>query len=462
MFVREMAPEPGARRDPTTGRFALRYDTLALLEVVRAVLLYAAARAGISPLDVIQDDYDAARGPAGHPTSKRAWRVAAQLGTTWKKAKEVALLDGGSYTSAVRALEWRDRVAFEETMIVFALRTIALRLGVRTLRRDDYHEELARFLREEQARWLHEGGIAAAFPNETQIDHQVGWDAALALAGLEPRGGVPFLKGAPAIDVVEMFLEELGYLPTSFKELARYAAEKRVSLADPEGTRVLAPVFPVLLERRLPKWTPEAPPAPGAPVPPWRVEPLPDPALAPRNAQGAWTFARCIESLLTAADEIDALMPGTKLTQATYRRHQKGRRDLAPMSRITATAAQHATSFSKLRDQVVRWRSGSREGEPEFLIAARRADAEAADLAAAKKAAALTERAEQEPWAREIHALFEREQRELTTYALVKLLGWPKETTKQRLKRLTSSSLERIERVEDSTRKVYWRPLRWT
>jgi hypothetical protein len=163
--------------------------------------------------------------------------------------------------------------------------------------------------------------------------------------------------------------------------------------------------------------------------------------------------------LITAADEIDVLAPGTRLTQAAYRRHQKGRRDLAPMSRITATASQHGTSFSKLRDQVVRWRSGSREGEPEFLIAARRADTEAADLAAAEKAAALTARAEQQPWAREIHALFEREQRELTTYALVKLLGWPKETTKQRLRRLASSSLERIERVEDSTPKIYWRPV---
>lgn len=455
-----MAPQPGARRDPTTGRFALRYDMFALLEVVRVVLLHAAALVGISPLDVIQDDYDAARGSAGHPSSKRAWRVAAQLGTTWKKAKEIAMLDGGSYTSAVRALEWRERVAFEDVVVVLALRAIAARLGVRTLRRDDYTNELAELLREERARWLHGGGVAAAFPNATQVDHQVGWDAALALAGLDPRGGVPFLKGVPAIDVAEIFLEELGYLPASFKELARYAAEKRVSLADPEGSRVLAPMFPVLRERRLPKWTPAAPPAPGEPVPPWHVEPLADPELAPRNAQRAWTLARCIESLMTAADEIEALAPGTKLTQATYRRHQKGRRDLAPMSRIASIAAEHGTSFSRLRDQVVRWRSGPREGEPEFLIEARRADAEAADIAAAEKAAALTEHAEQQAWAREIHALFDREQRELTTYALVKLLGWPKETTKQRLKRLARSSLERIERVEGLTPKVYWRPAR--
>jgi len=85
---------------------------------MRAVLLHAAALGGISPLAVIQDDYDAARNPAGHPTSKRAWRFARNNLEEGEGDRDAR---GGSYTSAVRALEWRDRAAFEDAPIGFAL-----------------------------------------------------------------------------------------------------------------------------------------------------------------------------------------------------------------------------------------------------------------------------------------------------------------------------------------------------
>jgi hypothetical protein len=324
----EMAPTPGRTQHPETGRIVLRYDTFALLEVARVVLFHAAALANKSPLDVIQDEYDSARVPAGYATSKRAWRIVGQLGTTWDKLKATLLLDGAEYTRTIAQFDWRERRAFSDDVIIKALRVVALRLSVDTLRPDPYDKELERLNREERARYRHGAGVAASFPFSPQIDSQFGWDAALALAGLEPRTGAPRVKGLPAIDVVEMFLEDLGYLPSSFKTLAKYAADKRVSLADPEGSRMLAPVFPVLQARRLPKWTPSAPPPPGDPLPPWNVVPLNDPAVAPQNGRGTWGLAGCIESLITVADEIELREPGVKLTQATYRKHQVGRRDL--------------------------------------------------------------------------------------------------------------------------------------
>jgi hypothetical protein len=368
-----MAPPPGPRRSPETQQFAPRYDPLALLAVVRAVSSHAAKNVAPPkrPVDVTQAEYDEARGPAGYPGSKRAFRIAQQLNTSWARVLETAHLTGRQFTQTLVALEAAKLTHLNEEDVISALHAIALRLGVNTLRPDQYERELALVSLERGRAWLHAAGLTS-LPSAGQIATQFGWDAALELAGLAPRVAAPLHR-------------------------------------------------------------------------------------ATHNPPSTWTFAPCVEALMRALDELALKQPGVKLTQPVYRQLATGRRDLPSMSSIAETAAAHGTTFSAIRDELIRWRVKGGKGEPAILKRARQLDALSPDTSAkdAEREARLQARASQ-PWAEELLAVLDAIGEPAPAKAISDQIGWPRDRVSQRLGILKEAG--RVDRINlgKGTKTVRW------
>jgi hypothetical protein len=91
------------------GRYANAIDDRTLLSIVRAILEWIAERADPPklPIEVSQVEFDRLRTDAGYPKVKRAWKIADQLGVTWKRLKEMALADEGSTNQSLAAVDRR-------------------------------------------------------------------------------------------------------------------------------------------------------------------------------------------------------------------------------------------------------------------------------------------------------------------------------------------------------------------
>jgi hypothetical protein len=117
---------------------------------------------------------------------------------------------------------------------VFALSSVAHRLGQDSISPSQYRAERAKMLAADRKRWLH--GRQFLLPTDDQIKIALGgdWDAALALAGLADRaphtGG-----GASTLDLLERCYEGHGTQPSA-EELRRFARASRIPF-QPDRTR---------------------------------------------------------------------------------------------------------------------------------------------------------------------------------------------------------------------------------
>lgn len=160
---------------------------------------------------------------------------------------------------------------------------------------------------------------------------------------------------------------------------------------------------------------------------------------------------------MRALDEVELKQPGVKLSQPVYRQLASGRRDLPPMSSIAETAAAHGTTFSAIRNELIRWRVRGGKGEPAILKRARRLDALPPDTSVkeAEREARLQARASQ-PWAEEMLAVLDEIGQPAPAKAITAKLGWPRGRVSERLATLKEAGRVDLINLGNGTKSVRW------
>ncbi|MBA3734376.1 MAG: hypothetical protein H0W90_04120 [Actinobacteria bacterium] len=311
-----------------TGRYEARYDLRTLLDVVGAVAVVASPTA---PGQISQREYDYARtrsgyadAPSGKQTAvrlKMPWRDVLALATDPTRDKDISL---GQH------LGDGEEEFFDASVVKAALRTVALRLGKKTLLPADYLEERTRMFERASLRRGHRS--APLLPTEGQIVRVAGsWDAALKIAGLDPRPrNKPTHQGVPIVQALELALESLGALPTQH-ELEIFARANGFSLAKKSG-RWGDYVAQLRVSRDdWGKWTPtglvprEQRPDYSKPVELGAsFEPV-------RRRRHRWTHQECLDALVRLLAELSA---SERLTQRLYQQKARADEDLPPLSSL--------------------------------------------------------------------------------------------------------------------------------
>lgn len=327
------------------GRFVPRYDERTLLDVVAAV---ARAADPDEPGGITQRDYDAARSSAGYADAPTAKQTAARFRMSWRELLAFALAPMISPEIALgRQLGERNEDWLDEAAVRAALKTVALRLGKKTLRPADYLAEREAMLAEARLAFRHQR--EPLLPSEGQIERIAGgWDKALAIAGLKPRPPqTSGPTGVPIVVALELALEAHGCLLTR-RELAAFAKANSFSLA-----RRIGPWADYVSQLRAERadfgrWTPIAPPP--LAVRPDYTKPVKLPAsFAPvRRRRYRWTKKECVGSLAGLLAETGS----ERLTQRLYQQRRRSNPDLPPL-----TALQRQGGFGALMAQA-RKRSG--------------------------------------------------------------------------------------------------------
>lgn len=323
-------------KTPVTGsRFQPRQDLRTLAEVVAEV---ARAVDPDAPARVLQREWDAARANVGYPDVPRAAQIARRFQLPWAELLELVLQGHNLDQSIGRLYGEEDDPLLGEAAIRTALKTVALRLGKKTLRPAEYREERQRMLDKARLSWLH--GVEPVVPSEGQVIRVAGsWDQALEIAGLALRPPDPGgQKGMAIVDALELCLETFGCLPTSH-ELERFGKTNGISLA--RRNERWGFYLTALRQRRQDwgRWTPASPPPLNQR--PDYTKPVPGLAVAepPRRRKMRWTKQECVDALVRLMVE----RPGQKLTQRAYQSASRGRDDLPSLSSL-----QEHDSFSAL------------------------------------------------------------------------------------------------------------------
>jgi len=307
------------------GQFQSRYDLRGLVDVVAAV---ARAAEPSEPERVSQSRYDAARTSAGYPLAPSAKATAARLKMPWLEILALAL-DG---RDVARSLGYRfgteEEEWFDEEAVRAALKTVALRLGKKTLTPVDYRLERERVLAAARG---HRDELA--FPTEGQVESIAGsWEAALYLAGLAERPAHPATrKGMTIVAALELCLETTGALPTK-PELALWAAANGVSVAKREKGKSWLSYLAELKAARdeWGKWTP-AGSAPREQRPDFAQVPMTTPFASPPRHRRRWTRDDCLEALARLLAELPSQR---RLTLRAYQELARGRVDLPALSSL--------------------------------------------------------------------------------------------------------------------------------
>jgi hypothetical protein len=318
--------EPDARL-----RFQSRYDLRALVSVIAEVAKAADPKA---PEKVSQRRYDEARTRAGHPDAPTAKQTAARLGRPWSEVLALALSPAHAVDVAIGRFEGEEEQEWlSKEDVVFALQAVAQRLGKKTLLPVEYRQERRSMLK---AAKRHRHPSELSLPTEGQIERIAGsWDTALEVAGLKPRTKVEVAKGIPITAIIELFLEQWGYLP-SVAQVEQYSSAQGVPMQRRErGKPYSAYIAELTAERKeWGRWTP--PHVPGG-MKPKLDEPAPGlPGLLARypNAQKRpkrWTREQCIDALVQLLAEWPS---DRRLTEDAYQEVSRGRRDLPPLSSL--------------------------------------------------------------------------------------------------------------------------------
>lgn len=207
----------GQLRDQRS-RFRSDYNVGQLPSLVRVIALTADP---VHPLSLSQRRFDVARANAGHPDAPSARQICARLDRGWREVLTLGL----EQNSPDRALGRQDGELPEllsETEIAAALRTVLADEG--DVSPDAFERARARLLRADRRR-RHGGRLT--LPTAAQITRSAGsWNAALALAGLEPRPlGGRTLAPERLLDQIERYLQAEGALPGK-RELGRWLSAR--------------------------------------------------------------------------------------------------------------------------------------------------------------------------------------------------------------------------------------------
>ncbi len=339
------------QRDPGSQRFETGYDTHRLTEVVRIVAREANPA---DPEAATPGAYEAARGPAGFPDAPGARATRRALGNlSWYQLLHLAFHDERSLEHNLGVADRRDGRPVSEQEAVAALRIIAARLKANSLRPHEYQAELDA---------LEKQTGPTGLPTEERIEavlnteDEMGWERGLRLAGLEPRAHTTPRRGVCREDAIEMFVEELSYVP-NHPELKRYAKLKGfpLSRATQKHQESVEHARQKRLECGLP-WPSELP-ARGK-RPELNVESVPpETAQPPRGGRDNefWNPERCIEGLVRAYDI--ASKRRLRLTQKVQRRlAAEFPAEIPGPSRVDSNAKQYGATAAQWREEAKRQR----------------------------------------------------------------------------------------------------------
>lgn len=321
--------------------FQTAYSDDALLAAVRDVTAHLGPT---DPLAVPPAAFDAARAGAGHPRLPAAKQISRRLRRGWYAALELAHAPGGADDAHGLGLHSRDeQQQLELDDVVIALRIAARRAELQTIwpaRYDAEREAIAAA----QRRAHRHGAPAVWMPPAQQIERQVGWDEALAAAGLERRTGDGGRRGVPMVEVMDRFVDDVGALPWSLYAIDDYARVNDISVSD---LGAVAPRYGELRARRTSagKWTPPAPPPRGHRPSP-KVRSTSAPAAPPRLRY--WTD---LQSVVDGVAEAYRRAGSRTLTQRLHRQLAAESAGAIPApSVVERIAKRHGTTAAAVRD----------------------------------------------------------------------------------------------------------------
>ncbi len=228
----------GVERNEYTGRVISKPTDLQLEAAVRAIAMHVARDVpeGEPPGDPVRTsrpDFDKGRGPAGWGSGVP---TAASISRRWKTPwAEILITIFDEKNSLQHRVASRSRNApiaapsLEE--VSAALKLIAGRLGVDTLRPGQYETECGVLRAQIGSKWLHGKKGVHLLPTVDQIDQNYGWDAALQAAGLRERAANANTAGTSVAVALELFMLEVGCVPWSRTVLRQFMKDRDLSLA---------------------------------------------------------------------------------------------------------------------------------------------------------------------------------------------------------------------------------------
>jgi len=246
-------------------RFRSSFPDETLLEAIREIVQAVDAE---WPQDVRAAQFDGARATSRWPDLPSAAAIQRRWQMAWPQILAMLFVPGRDPAVTLRVSRRRTagvRVTLEQA--VYYLKLIAGRLAVTTLTAARYDRELAILVSESRAAWLHGGSAppptSADIDAALRADGKSGWQVALDAAGLQSPRSLGAPKGMEELEAARRFLSEVGCLPWSRAALDEFMRRKQLSLAAKSG---LPAVRAQLVEewRALGRWTPTAPPRPGA------------------------------------------------------------------------------------------------------------------------------------------------------------------------------------------------------
>jgi hypothetical protein len=336
-----MATSNGSQSRATSRRSSQRrHNDQELLFLAREIALAAAPE---NPSAITQTIFNRAR-LRSQPDCPEAAYIARRLQCSWSEVLRIAFSYEGN---TFKLLAQRKGITeADRATCVEALRLVAERLQLPTLRPDDYEKEREAIIG--KRRGTHRASLLKRLPKAAMIDYH-GWDELLLEAGLSSRSRRKNRQGMPIPDAVELFLQTQGRLP-SLRDLIKFSKEHGFSVQE---HKEIKPHTQVLRERREKQglWTPSRVPKPSQ-RPPWQItKASASTAQAfPLARRNYWTLELVREGLQLALKELE---PGERLTLPVLRRLAKGNRDIPTASVVGQVAKKHGTTITALRAEAL-------------------------------------------------------------------------------------------------------------
>lgn len=186
-----------------SGQFTPSTDDHLQLDALKQAMGLAAGKFK-DPAKLTQAQVDEALAQLGVKGALTAEGIRRRFDLPWQKLLRVLATHEGDLGRAVGLADRRKHRVPEDEEIAFALQTVAARLGLPTLRPEDYRAERQRLVEADRRAHKHGGDLEQQLPTVEQIetaaktDSEPGWPRALRIAGLGEREapGMPACRGS--------------------------------------------------------------------------------------------------------------------------------------------------------------------------------------------------------------------------------------------------------------------------
>ncbi len=296
--------------------FVAKWDPLALIEVMRAVIQAADPS---TPATVTQRAYNEARCHIGFGHTPRAEKLTGRYGVEWAPLVRMVSTEELPARTIARASHVREREVLTTAEAVFAFQAVGRRLGTDEITPALYEQGRQTINREVGRRYRH-GSAAMPLPSLDVVREKFAFTEIAAAAGLRcAERAVQRLM--PRAHAVLLFVEHCGFQPGQ-EELRRFARHHRVQLVAREHERHSQAIATARAESaRTGRWFPTRRPL-ALPTGWQQYAQADSPALSRARAEfpAAKKAGYTVEEVRAAVRRaFDLLPPGEALTQERYR-----------------------------------------------------------------------------------------------------------------------------------------------